>query len=66
MAVESLPVGISLLLRSYIWRAGVLLTVVWLGQQQGDLVNGVLYGPLRTVQQLRIIPACLLYTSRCV
>ena len=57
MAVESLPVGISLLLRSYIWRAGVLLTVVWLGQQQGDLVNGVLYGPLRAVQQLQIIPA---------
>ncbi len=57
MAVESLPVGISLLLRSYIWRAGVVLTVVWLGQQQGDLVNGVLYGPLRAVQQLRIIPA---------
>ncbi len=57
MAVESLPVGISLLLRSYIWRAGVLLTVVWLGQQQGDMVNGVLYGPLRAVQQLRIIPA---------
>ncbi len=57
MFVESLPVGISLLLRSYIWRAGVVLTVVWLGQQQGDLVNGVLYGPLRTVQQLRIIPA---------
>lgn len=57
MFVESLPVGISLLLRSYIWRAGVVLTVVWLGQQQGDLVNGVLYGPLRAVQQLRIIPA---------
>lgn len=57
MFVESLPVGISLLLRNYIWRAGVVLTVIWLGQQQGDLVNGVLYGPLRTVQQLRIIPA---------
>jgi O-antigen/teichoic acid export membrane protein len=57
MAVESLPVGISLLLRNYIWRAGVVLTVIWLGQQQGDLVNGVLYGPLRAVQQLRIIPA---------
>lgn len=55
--VESLPVGISLLLRSYIWRAGVVLTVLWLGQTQGDLVNGVLYGPLRAVQQLRIIPA---------
>ena len=49
--------GISLLLHSYIWRAGVVLTVLWLGQQQGDLVNGVLYGPLRAVQQVRIIPA---------
>ena len=57
MLVESLPVGVSLLLRSYIWRAGVVLTVLWLGQTQGDLVNGVLYGPLRAVQQLRIIPA---------
>lgn len=57
MLVESLPVGVSLLLRSYIWRAGIVLTVLWLGQAQGDLVNGVLYGPLRAVQQLRIIPA---------
>ena len=57
MLVESAPVGASLLLRNYIWRAGVVLTVFWLGQQQGDLVNGVLYGPLRAVQQLRIIPA---------
>jgi len=57
MLVESLPVGVSLLLRSYIWRAGVVLTVLWLGQAQGDLVNGVLYGPLRAVQQLRIIPS---------
>jgi O-antigen/teichoic acid export membrane protein len=55
--VESLPVGISLLLHSYIWRAGVVLTVLWLGEQRGDLVNGVLYGPLRAVQQMRIIPA---------
>lgn len=54
--VESLPVGISLLLHGYIWRAGVVLTVVWLGQEQGDLVNGVLYGPLRAVQQMHIVP----------
>jgi O-antigen/teichoic acid export membrane protein len=57
MLVESIPVGISLILRSYIWRAGIVLTVVWLGQQQGDLVNGLLYGPLRVVQQMRIVPA---------
>jgi O-antigen/teichoic acid export membrane protein len=55
--VESLPVGISLLLSNYVWRFGVVLTVLWLGQEQGDLVNGVLYGPLRAVQQVRIIPA---------
>lgn len=55
--VESLPVGISLLLHGYIWRAGVVLTVLWLGQEQGDLVNGVLYGPLRAVQQMHIVPA---------
>ncbi|MCS6845214.1 MAG: oligosaccharide flippase family protein [Caldilineales bacterium] len=57
MLVDSLPVGLSLVLRSYIWRGGVVLTVLWLGQAQGDLVNGVLYGPLRVVQQMRILPA---------
>lgn len=57
MMVDSLPVGLSLVLRSYIWRGGVVLTVLWLGQAQGDLVNGVLYGPLRVVQQMRILPA---------
>lgn len=57
MVVEAVPVGISLLLRTYIWRAGVVLTVLWLGQAQGEQVNGVLYGPLRAVQQLRIVPA---------
>lgn len=56
LLIESLPVGVSLLLRSYIWRAGVVLTVLWLGQEQGDLVNGVLYGPLRVVQQMHILP----------
>lgn len=56
LLVESLPVGISLLLHSYIWRAGVVLTVLWLGKEQGDLVNGVLYGPLRVVQQMHILP----------
>lgn len=56
LLIESLPVGISLLLRSYIWRAGVVLTVLWLGKAQGDLVNGVLYGPLRVVQQMQILP----------
>lgn len=57
MFVDSLPIGVSLILRSYIWRGGIVLTVFWLGQAQGDLVNGVLYGPLRVVQQMRILPA---------
>lgn len=57
MFVDSLPIGVSLILRSYIWRGGIVLTVFWLGQTQGDLVNGVLYGPLRVVQQMRILPA---------
>ena len=61
--IESLPVGISLLLRSYIWRAGVVLTVLWLGETQGDLVNGVLYGPLRAGAAVRIIPAA--FVPRC-
>jgi O-antigen/teichoic acid export membrane protein len=56
LLMESLPVGISLLLHSYIWRAGIVLTVLWLGKEQGDLVNGVLYGPLRVVQQMHILP----------
>lgn len=59
LLVESLPVGISLLLHGYIWRAGVVLTVLWLGKEQGDLVNGALYGPLRVVQQMHILPAAL-------
>lgn len=57
--VESLPVGVSLLLHSYIWRAGVVLTVLWLGKETGDLINGVLYGPLRVVQQMHIVPGAL-------
>ncbi len=57
MFVDSLPVGISLALRSFIWRGGVVLTVFWLGQAEGDLANGLLYGPLRVVQQMRILPA---------
>ena len=57
MLIDSLPVGMALILRSYVWRGGVVLTVIWLGQVQGDLANGILYGPLRVVQQMRVIPA---------
>lgn len=49
---ESFPVGLSLLLRRYIWRGGVVLLATW----QGDAAAGVLYGPLRVVEQMRIIP----------
>lgn len=59
MLVDSAPVGFSLVLRSYIWRGGIVLAVLWLGQEQGDMVNGVLYGPLRVIQQMRIIPAAI-------
>ncbi|MGQ9567902.1 MAG: flippase [Anaerolineae bacterium] len=49
---ESFPVGLSLLLRRYIWRGGVVLLATW----QGDAAAGILYGPLRVVEQMRIIP----------
>jgi len=52
---ESVPVGISLLLRRYIWRGGVLLLVAW----KGELAAGLLYGPLRVVEQMRIVPMSL-------
>ncbi|NLE76711.1 MAG: flippase [Chloroflexi bacterium] len=52
---ESAPVGISLLLRRYIWRGGVVLLAAW----QGDMAAGILYGPLRIVEQMRIVPMSL-------
>jgi len=55
MFKESFPVGISLLLRRYIWRGGVVLLATW----QGDVAAGILYGPLRVVEQMRIVPMSL-------
>ena len=52
MFKEALPVGISLVLRRYIWRGGVVLLATW----QGDAAAGILYGPLRVVEQMRIVP----------
>jgi O-antigen/teichoic acid export membrane protein len=59
---DSLPLGINLILRRLIWRGGVVMVANLLNQQapgQGDLAVGLIYGPLRLVEQLRIIPASL-------
>ena len=55
LAKESVPVGLSLLLRRYIWRGGVILLVAW----QGEVAGGILYGPLRIIEQMRIVPMSL-------
>jgi O-antigen/teichoic acid export membrane protein len=59
---ESIPVGINLVLRRFIWRGGIVLLTITLNAQlagSGDLAAGLLYGPLRLVEQARIIPASL-------
>lgn len=59
---ESIPVGINLVLRRFIWRGGIVLLTITLNAQligSGDLAAGLLYGPLRLVEQMRIVPASL-------
>ncbi len=59
---ESFPLGLNLILRRLIWRGGIVLMTTQLNQRgpgMGDLASGLLYGPLRLVEQLRIIPASL-------
>lgn len=59
---DSLPLGINLILRRLIWRGGVVMVGTLLNQKSpgtGDLAIGLFYGPLRIVEQLRIVPAAL-------
>ncbi len=60
---ESIPVGINLVLRRFIWRGGIVLLTITLNARlvgSGDLAAGLLYGPLRLVEQMRIVPASLI------
>lgn len=59
---ESFPLGVNLILRRLIWRGGIVLMTTLLNQRapgSGDLASGLLYGPLRLVEQLRIVPTSL-------
>jgi O-antigen/teichoic acid export membrane protein len=59
---ESFPLGINLALRRLIWRGGIVMLATLLNRispGQGDLAAGLLYGPLRLVEQMRIVPASL-------
>jgi O-antigen/teichoic acid export membrane protein len=59
---ESFPLGVNLTLRRLIWRGGIVMLTTVLNQQEpgrGDLAAGLLYGPLRLVEQMRIVPASL-------
>ncbi len=59
---ESFPLGINLALRRLIWRGGIVMLTTLLNRMspgQGDLAAGLLYGPLRLVEQMRIVPASL-------
>jgi O-antigen/teichoic acid export membrane protein len=59
---ESFPLGVNLTLRRLVWRGGIVLLTTLLNQQspgQGDLAAGLLYGPLRLVEQMRIVPVSL-------
>lgn len=59
---ESFPLGLNLILRRLIWRGGMVLMTNLLNQRSpgaGDLASGLLYGPLRLVEQMRIVPTAL-------
>jgi O-antigen/teichoic acid export membrane protein len=59
---ESFPLGLNLILRRLIWRGGIVMMTNLLNQRApgtGDLASGLLYGPLRLVEQMRIVPTAL-------
>lgn len=55
LLLSALPVGASFLLRSWVWQGGVVILAMIRGQGEAGLV----YGPLRAVDQLRILPYAL-------
>ncbi len=60
---ESFPLGFNMFVRRFIWRGGIVLLTSILNAKapgQGDLAAGLLYGPIRIVEQLRIVPASLI------
>ncbi|MBK7199720.1 alkaline phosphatase family protein [Candidatus Amarolinea dominans] len=60
---ESFPLGINMFVRRFIWRGGIVMLTTILNAQapgQGDLAAGLLYGPIRLVEQMRIVPAALI------
>jgi len=55
LARSAFPMGVSVLLTVAMWRIGVIL----LTSMRGDIEAGLVYGPLRVVNDLKIIPMSL-------
>lgn len=55
LARSAFPMGISVLLTVATWRIGVIL----LTSMRGDIETGLLYGPLRVVNDMKIVPISL-------
>ena len=59
---ESFPVAVYLVLHRLMWRGGIVVMTTQLNREapgQGDLAAGLLYGPLRLVEQMRVVPSSL-------
>ncbi len=60
---ESFPLGANMFIRRFIWRGGIVMLTTILNAKapgQGDLAAGLLYGPIRLVEQMRIVPSALI------
>jgi predicted AlkP superfamily phosphohydrolase/phosphomutase/O-antigen/teichoic acid export membrane protein len=60
---ESFPLGANMFIRRFIWRGGIVMLTAVLNAKvagQGDLAAGLLYGPIRLVEQMRIVPSALI------
>lgn len=60
---ESFPLGFNMFVRRFIWRGGIVMLTTILNAEapgQGDLAAGLLYGPIRLVEQMRIVPSALI------
>lgn len=60
---ESFPLGFNMFVRRFIWRGGIVMLTTILNAKspgQGDLAAGLLYGPIRLVEQMRIVPSALI------
>jgi O-antigen/teichoic acid export membrane protein len=55
LARSALPMGVSVLLTVAMWRIGLIL----LTSMRGDIEAGLAYGPLRVVNDMKIVPISL-------